>query len=36
MLVDGVVVFTNDVKSYGIYKELYLVREQSKYKRHIA
>ena len=26
MLVDGVVVFANDVESYGICKELYLVR----------
>ena len=27
MLVDGVAVFANDVASYGICKELYLVRE---------
>ena len=36
MLVDGVVVFANDVESYGICKELYLVREQGKHGRHIA
>ena len=36
MLVDGVVVFANDVESHGICKELYLVREQGKHGRHIA
>ena len=36
MLVDGVVVFANDVESYGICKELYLAREQGKHGRHIA
>ena len=35
MLVDGVVVFANDVESYGICKELYLVRERRQaWKAH--
>ena len=35
MLVDGVVVFANDVESYGICKELDLVRERRQtWKAH--
>ena len=35
MLVDGVVVFANDVESYGICMELYLVRERRQtWKAH--
>ena len=35
MLVYGVVVFANDVESYGICKELYLVRERRQtWKAH--
>ena len=35
MLVDGVEVFANDVESYGICKELYLVRERRQtWKAH--
>ena len=36
MLVDGVVVFAIDVESYGICKELDLVRNEGKPGRHIA